>query len=126
MPKNLDTLREQLKSTSTALAAAMTAGDEAKITACLEEYGKAYNEYHNDGMLEQISEQLDKSVLTARGIRPITTQEREFADSFISAHKSIDVKQALSGVPLALPQTIIDTIIDDTQARQTAFIRSNA
>ena len=69
MPKNLDTLREQLKSTSTALAAAMTAGDEAKITACLEEYGKAYNEYHNDGMLEQISEQLDKSVLTARGRR---------------------------------------------------------
>ena len=111
--KNLDSLREQLKSTSSALAAAMTSGDGEKITACLEEYGKSYNAYHNDGMLEQISEQLDKSVLTARGIRPITTEEREFANSFISAHKSTDVKQALSGVPLALPQTIIDTIIDD-------------
>lgn len=110
---NLDRLREQLKTTSTALVNAVQSGDIEQVNACLAQYGEAYKAIHDDGTLERVVEQLNNNILTARGIRPITAEERKFADALIEANKSDNPKQALSGVPQALPQTIIDTIIEN-------------
>lgn len=119
--KNLDSLREKMKNTSEKLAAAMESRNEEQISQCLEEYGKAYLEYHDDGRFEQLREQMDNNVLTARGIRQITSEERAYAEALIKAHKSGNVKQALSDVPPAMPQTIINTVLDDIRTNHPLF-----
>lgn len=57
----------------------------------------------------------DKSVLTARGIRTLTSAEQKFYDGFIEAATSDNPKQALSGAEKTFPQTIIDTVISDIE-----------
>lgn len=116
MNTNLDRLREQLKTTSASLVEAMRSGDTEKVNACLEEYGRAYMSVHNDGTAERVIEQLNNNILTARGLKPITAEERTFISDLIKVSKSDNPRQALSEVPLALPQTMIDTILEDIRA----------
>ena len=110
---NLDRLREQLKTTSASLIEAMQNGDSEKVNACLEEYGRAYMSVHDDGTAERVIEQLNSNILTARGLKPMTAEERTFITDLLKATKSDSPKQALTEVPLALPRTMIDTILAD-------------
>ena len=119
--KNLDSMREKLKTTSQNLAVAMESGDKEKISQCLEEYGEAYREFHDDGRFEQLREQLDNNVLTARGIRRLTAEERTYFDALKAAHKSDNVRQALTDLPKAFPQTIINTILEDIRSEHPLF-----
>ena len=110
---NLDRLREQLKTTSASLIEAINSGDTEKVNACLEEYGRAYMSAHSDGSAERIMEQLNSNILTARGLKPMTVEERTFISDLIKVSKSDNPRQALTEVPLALPRTMIDTILED-------------
>lgn len=113
---NLDRLREQLKTISASLVEAMGSGDSERVNACLEEYGRAYMSVHDDGTAERVIEQLNSNILTARGLKPMTAEERTFITDLIKVSKSDSPRQALTEVPLALPQTMIDTILTDIRA----------
>lgn len=110
---NLDRLREKLKTTSASLIEAINSGDTERVNACLEEYGKTYMSVHDDGSTERIMEQLNSNILTARGLKPMTAEERTFINDLIKVSKSDNPRQALTEVPLALPRTMIDTILED-------------
>lgn len=113
MNTNLDRLREQLKTTSASLIEAMKNGDTERVNACLEEYGRIYMSVHDDGSAERIMEQLNSNILTARGLKPMTAEERTFINDLIKVSKSDNPRQTLTEVPLALPRTMIDTILED-------------
>lgn len=55
----------------------------------------------------------DSAILAARGIRQLTSEEKEFYQAWIDASKSANPKQALVDISKAMPETVIDTVISD-------------
>lgn len=111
--KNLDSIRENLKEISKNVIAAVRENDEEKVTTALQAYADLQNELSNSLELQELKQALDSNVLTARGIRTITSEERQYARAFIEAVKSTDPKQAITNLPKALPTTIINTVLED-------------
>lgn len=59
----------------------------------------------------------DSSILSKRGIRQLTTDERKFYDDWIKAAKSDNPKMAFTGLDnTTLPMTILDTVLDDIKS----------
>lgn len=59
----------------------------------------------------------NSSILAKRGIRQLTTDERNFYDSWIKAAKSDNPKMAFTGLDnTTLPMTILDTVLDDIKS----------
>lgn len=110
--KNLDTIREQMKSVSHKIVDAINAGNEDAITQAFRDYNKMIIDTYSDENNRILREQLDNSVITARGIRRITSEERMYAESLIKAASSEVPKMALTDVPKGLPTTIIDTVVE--------------
>ncbi len=55
----------------------------------------------------------DNNILTGRGARVLTSQEKKYYEKVIEAWKSNDPKQALSLIDETLPTTVIDSIFED-------------
>lgn len=111
--RNLDSIREKIKTAGNGILEAVKSGDEESITQAFSVYNDLITDVNESEKLEEIKAQLDNSVLTARGVRRITSEERQYAEAIIKAAASETPVQALTDVPKAMPQTIIDTVIED-------------
>lgn len=58
----------------------------------------------------------DTNILAARGVRQLTSEERQYYQKLGEAMKDADVKQALANTDLLMPKTIIDSVFDELQA----------
>lgn len=112
---NLDKLREKQKSIAKQLLEAVQSGNEESVTQSLDSYNELIAEMNN-GSVAELVKQMDGNVLTARGVRQITSEERQYAEAIINASKSPNPQQALVDVPKAMPQTIIDTVMEDIRS----------
>lgn len=63
--------------------------------------------------LNGLRQSLDNSVLYARGVRQLTTDEKEYYQKITEALRSDNPKQALNNVDVTFPQTIISRVMDD-------------
>ena len=90
---NMDAFLEELDRMTECLAREM----EAKYLAKIEE---KENEY-------------DSVVLSARGVRQLTTEEKKYYNSVLDAMRSGDPKQALNGLSVVLPKTVVDNVFED-------------
>lgn len=68
-----------------------------------------------DERINQIKQEQDTSVLSARGVRQLTSREKEYYQKVIFAMKEKDPKQALNNVDLVLPETVVDAVFDELQ-----------
>lgn len=75
-----------------------------------------------EDVLSQATEQIqamrqaaDTAVLTGRGVRQLTSQERDYYQKVISAMKEKDPKQALNNLDVVLPETVVDAVFDELQ-----------
>lgn len=59
------------------------------------------------------AQEKDSAVLLARGHRQLTTEETKFYQAWISAAKSQDPKQAITGLDAVMPETIINDVFKD-------------
>lgn len=69
-----------------------------------------------DNVLEQARDMLteqDATVLAQRGVRQLTSKEKEYYEKMIEAMKSPNPKQALADVDVVMPETIIDSVFDE-------------
>lgn len=79
----------------------------------------ALNEYADSiqqsiiSVAQEIGETADNTILAKRGFRQLTSAEQKFYNNFVTAAKSADVKQALTGLDVTIPQTILDTVLED-------------
>lgn len=110
--KNLDTMREQMKTFSKQIIDAIKSDDETAVTQAFSDYNRMIYDMYNDDKNQILREQMDNSVITARGLRRITSEERMYAESLMKAASSDVPKMALTDVPKALPTTIIDTVVE--------------
>lgn len=66
-----------------------------------------------EAQLNGLRQELDNSALSARGIRQLTTEEKEYYQKISDAMRSENPKQALENVSVVFPQTIISRVMED-------------
>lgn len=110
--KNKDLLKQENMELMQALSEALKNDDD-------EAMANAFTQFAN-GVQERIMQEYgdlrqsrDSAILAARGIRQLTSEEKEFYQAWIDAAKSSNPKQALIDINKAMPETIIDTVISD-------------
>ena len=110
--KNKDLLNQENKELMQNLSEALKNDDEEAMAEAFSQFA--------DGVQERIMKEYgdlrqnrDSAILAARGIRQLTSEEKEFYQAWIDASKSANPKQALVDISKAMPETVIDTVISD-------------
>lgn len=78
-----------------------------------------------EGQLEELKQSFDTSVLSARGVRQLTSAERTYYQKVAEAMKSKDPRQAIANLDLALPETVINSVFDDLEHNHPLLSRIN-
>lgn len=82
-----------------------------------------------ENVLEQARELLaeqDTTVLAQRGVRQLTSKEKEYYEKVIEAMKSPNPKQALNDVDVVMPETIIDSVFEELQTNHPLLSKLSA
>lgn len=66
-----------------------------------------------EAKLEGVKMDADKAVLAQRGVRQLTSEERDYYEKLTSAMKSENPQQALTNGALAMPETVINAVFDE-------------
>lgn len=111
---NLDAIKEQKDALRSGLAEAVRAADEQKIGEAMDNWMQFVSDTvmaEANGMVEAT----DRSVLAARGVRQLTAEETKFYEDFIASARQ-DAQTVITNITSALPQTVIDSVMDDMRA----------
>lgn len=110
--KNKDLLKQENMELMQALSKALKEDDEEGMAEAFTQFASGVQEriMQEYGDLRQSR---DAAVLASRGIRQLTSEEKEFYQAWIDASKSANPKQALVDIQKAMPETIIDSVIED-------------
>lgn len=73
--------------------------------------------------IQNMKDQFNSSVLNARGVRQLTTQETEYYDKLANAMKSKNPMQALTDLDVVMPETVIDSVFDELQTEHPLLSR---
>ena len=115
------------KNTASSIMEALKTGDETKV----EQAVKELHESLSAKLLEDFNDvvkQNDKSILTQRGYRNLTSEETAFYEKFIESAKSANPKQALADlltVDGGMPETIYEDIYRDLRTEHPLLSRIN-
>lgn len=63
----------------------------------------------------EIRQNNDAVVLATRGVRQLTTTEKEYYQAVMDAMKSNNPKQALGNLDVVMPETIVDSVFNDLE-----------
>lgn len=108
---NLDKMKEKKELLRNALAEAIRTGDEKLIGNAMDNWMQFVTDTvmaEANGMIEAT----DRNVLAARGVRQLTAEETKFYESFI-ANARQDPQTVPTNITGALPQTVIDSVMED-------------
>ena len=76
-----------------------------------------------DDRIDQMKRETDTTVLASRGVRQLTTKEKEFYQKVADAMKAKDPKQALNNLDVGMPETVIDAVFDELQTSHPLLSR---
>lgn len=76
-----------------------------------------------DDRIDQMKRETDTTVLASRGVRQLTTKEKEFYQKVADAMKAKDPKQALNNLDVVMPKTVIDAVFDELQTSHPLLSR---
>lgn len=110
--RSLDELKRNQAEKLEALQQAMKDNDNEKATAAMAGYLESMQEGLRAEM-EMNATARDVQILSARGIRQLTQEEKTYYESFIEAASSLNPKQALANLDKAMPKTVIDAVFED-------------
>lgn len=68
-----------------------------------------------DQQVQDMQLQVDTQVLANRGVRQLTTKEKDFYQKFGDAIRSDNPKQALTDLKVVMPETVIDAVFEELQ-----------
>lgn len=112
--KNADLLKQENMLLMQSLSKALTDNDENAMAEAFTQFA--------DGVQERIMQEYgdlrdanDARVLAARGIRQLTAEETKFYQAWIESAQSSSPQQALLDIQKAMPETILDSVIEDMQ-----------
>lgn len=111
---NLDKIKQEKDTLRSNLAEAVREADEKKIGDAMDRW----MQFVSDTVMAEANGLLDatdRSVLAARGVRQLTAEETKFYDAFI-ANARQDAQTVITNITSALPQTVIDSVMEDMRA----------
>lgn len=112
--KNLDKIKQEKDKLRNALADAIRANDEEALGAAMDSWMQFVSETVMDEATGLV-DATDRSILAARGIRQLTAEETKFYNDFILSARG-DAQTVITNITSALPQTVIDSVMDDMRA----------
>lgn len=112
--KNLDKIKQEKDKLRNALADAIRANDEEALGAAMDSWMQFVSETVMDEATGLV-DATDRSILAARGIRQLTAEETKFYNDFITSARG-DAQTVITNITSALPQTVIDSVMDDMRA----------
>lgn len=112
--KNLDKIKQEKDKLRSALADAIRANDETAIGEAMDGWMQFVSETVMDEAAGLV-DATDRSILAARGIRQLTAEETKFYEGFIAAARG-DAQTVITNITSALPQTVIDSVMEDMKA----------
>lgn len=59
----------------------------------------------------------DADILSRRGIRQLTANEKKFYEGMIKAYQTGDIEKSFDGIENAFPESVIDTVLDDIKTQ---------
>ena len=110
--KNLDAVQKERAEILQRMTQAVQDNDQEKFMEAFGDLADAIGESIL-GDVKALQAAQDDSILTARGCRVLTSQERQYYEAIIGAMKSDDPKQALTNINKVLPETVIDAVFQD-------------
>ena len=78
-----------------------------------------------DERMEGIEQETNARVLAARGVRQLTTNERDYYQKVSAAMRGKDYKQAVNNLNVVMPETIIDSVFEDLAQNHPLLSRIN-
>ena len=73
--------------------------------------------------LNGLREELDTRVLTARGCRQLTSEEKKYYQALGAAMKAKDARQAMTSLDVVMPETVIDSVFEDLRTNHPLLSR---
>ena len=73
--------------------------------------------------VEGLKSQMDSQALANRGVRQLTTKEKDFYQKFGDAIKAKDPRQALANLDVVLPETVLTAVFDELQTSHPLLSR---
>lgn len=110
--KNKDILAEQKKTFAANFQKAVDKKDVDGVMQCFEEYSNSLQSMLIE-TAQEYAQTNDSAILSARGIRQLTEEEKAYYDGLAKALSSANPKQALTDAALTIPTTVIDTVMED-------------
>lgn len=75
--------------------------------------------------IETMEQSFDQQVLMNRGVRQLTSEEREFYQAFGKAAAAANPKQALANLDKVMPKTVIDNVFRDLATKHPLLSKIN-
>lgn len=110
--RSLDELKRNQAEKLEVLQQAMKDNDNEKATAAMAGYLESMQEGLRAEM-EMNATARDEQILSARGIRQLTQEEKAYYTAFAEAASSMNPKQALANLDKAMPKTVINSVFED-------------
>ena len=66
---------------------------------------------------------MDSQILAARGVRQLTSAERDYYQKLSEAMRSKDPQQAVNNLDIVMPETIVDAVFDELQTSHPLLSR---
>lgn len=130
--KSKDLIAQSRAQFSTAFMAAIKEGNEQGVADALASFSQGIQEAFLDEAREMnAAQQADAAALASRGIRMLTSQENKYYNKVIEAMNAKDPQMALTNIDVVMPETVIDSVMDDIQSRfplleEIDFVNSTA
>ena len=108
---NLDKLNQEKTDILAKLSESVKSGDSEAMATAMNEW----QQFVESRVMEQaagVVEATDRSILAARGVRQLTTEETKFYKDFISSVKQ-ERDGVITNIMTALPETVIDSVMED-------------
>lgn len=112
--KSKDLIQQAQEKFSADFLQSVKEGDEQKMASSIADFSRQLQE----AMLQEAMDvNADRAALAARGVRVLTSEEQKYYEALISAMGSGgNIRQAIDSLDIAMPETIIDTVMEDIQS----------
>ena len=110
--KSLDVIQQERAEILQRMSAAVQANDNEKFVQAFGDLADSITEVIMIDV-RTIQAAQDASILSARGCRALTNEEKQYYSEIIEAMRSDTPQQALTNVNKVLPETVIDAVFED-------------
>ncbi len=75
--------------------------------------------------VSDLQQEMDSRILSTRGVHQLTSEERSYYTKLLEAMNAADPRQAVNGMPDALPRTVINSVFDDLKQNHPLLSKIN-